>query len=515
MLGLGLADHRGAPAAKGAEMTKTGICRHRGGPTVARTGIVAAALLLGTFGTVGTAGGAGRLGRSEASVPPVAVGSISSLSQSVPGDPIRVESVKTVDPRILDVEMTTPALPGPVHVDVMLPTGYSAHPNRRYPVIYFLHGGSAGPNTGIEYQSWIDNGDAEQITTHRQVIGVFPEAGSGGWYTNWYNNGAGGPPEWETFHVDQLVPWIDHGFRTVADRGGRALIGLSMGGYGVMEYAARFPDVFGTAASFSGAVDIDDPPDVAGPLASLIVGVMAQGYNGDATGPFGSIDSNEIVWRNHDPADLIENLRHTNLYLYSGNGTPGPLDTGTTATSFTEFIESVVFRSTTYFVGEMKQLHIPGYVDLYGNGTHSWPYWQRDLRSVLPMVMSDFTHPSSVPRDVTYTTADPVYSTFGWTVGMHRAVEEFSTLSTVGAHELTLKGSGAAQVTTPAHFRPGSAHRVVMSGSTGRTRTTVRADSAGRLVLNVNLGPSNETTEYAPGWTPSDTKVYVTSVEIT
>ena len=60
-------------------------------------------------------------------------------------------------------------------------------------------------------------------------------------------------PRWETFHIDQLIPWIDHNLRTVADRRGRAIAGLSQGGFCSMSYAARHPDLFGVALSFSGA----------------------------------------------------------------------------------------------------------------------------------------------------------------------------------------------------------------------------------------------------------------------
>src|SRR6202022_3173993 len=62
--------------------------------------------------------------------------------------------------------------------------------------------------------------------------------------------------KWETFHVGQLIPWVDANLRTVASRPGRAIAGLSQGGFCAMSYAARHPDMFTTAVSFSGAPDI-------------------------------------------------------------------------------------------------------------------------------------------------------------------------------------------------------------------------------------------------------------------
>jgi len=110
---------------------------------------------------------------------------------------------------------------------------------------------------------------------------------------NWYNGGTGGPPEWERYHVAQLIPWIDSHFRTLAVRGERAVTGLSMGGFGAMSYAARHPDLFAAAASFSGAVDINKAP-------------IPEVTPDAAFGPRGTQD---VRWRAHNPWDLAANLR--------------------------------------------------------------------------------------------------------------------------------------------------------------------------------------------------------------
>src|SRR5436853_9178 len=83
----------------------------------------------------------------------------------------------------------------------LLPATYVASQTTRYPVLYLLHGALA------DYRSWTDSGDAESITAGQPLIVVMPDGGQGGWYTDWLNRGAGGPPEWEDFHVDQLIPW--------------------------------------------------------------------------------------------------------------------------------------------------------------------------------------------------------------------------------------------------------------------------------------------------------------------
>ena len=120
------------------------------------------------------------------------------------------------------------------------------------PVLYLLHGADSDDT------SWTRFGDAERITARAPMIVVMPDGGAHGWYTDWYEGAAPVQPRWETYHVAELVPWIDATYRTIAARRGRAIAGLSMGGYGALSYAARHPGTFAAAASFSGALEAAD-----------------------------------------------------------------------------------------------------------------------------------------------------------------------------------------------------------------------------------------------------------------
>src|SRR5206468_9699510 len=95
------------------------------------------------------------------------------------------------------------------------------------------------------------------------LIVVMPQAAGqgqgGGWASDWRNEGRGGPPKWETFTIGELVPWVDATYRTSARRAGRAIAGLSMGGFSAMSYAVRHPDLFAAASSYSGATDTNNP----------------------------------------------------------------------------------------------------------------------------------------------------------------------------------------------------------------------------------------------------------------
>ena len=120
---------------------------------------------------------------------------------------------------------------------------------------------------------------------------------------------------YETYHLDQLIPLIDARFRTIGRRAGRAVIGESMGGYGVMTYAARHPDLFASAVSLSGAVDTNYR---AGAWRSSARVRPIQGGQPDAI--YGPRISDEVRWHGHNPTDLADNLRDVDLQVRTAEG---------------------------------------------------------------------------------------------------------------------------------------------------------------------------------------------------
>ena len=256
----------------------------------------------------------------------VALSLLALAPNATAANPLKLVSRERLADRFYELTFTTPALKAPTKVRLLLPAGYDAKAARRYPVLLLLHGAVD------DYTSWTRNaaGQARDITRFLPVIVVMPDAGQGGWYTDWYNGGAFGPPKWETYHLRQLLPWVESHYRAVGSRRGRAIAGLSMGGFGTMSYAARHPDMFSSAAAFSGAVDANVPPGIAEPIVNGSSAIDG-GKPGDV---IGTRADNEVRWRGHNPWDLAANLRGVNLTLRTGNGLPGgPYDTGTTPTS--------------------------------------------------------------------------------------------------------------------------------------------------------------------------------------
>ena len=385
---------------------------------------------------------------------------------------LTLRAVKNVRARIVDLTFSTKALPGDTNVRVLLPSGFDPSGRTRYPVMYLLH----GANT--DYTVWTDRGDTEKATRHSKLIVVMPDTGADGWWTNWWNYGMAGAPQYETYHIAQLVPWIDDHLPTIADRGDRAVAGVSMGGFGSMHYAARHPDVFSAAASFSGAVDSNAPYIVA-----LTSSAGAGRYLPAAA--FGPRPTEEIRSRGHNPWDLAGNLRGLRLFIATGNGRSGGPDGCSD-----DAIEAQVHEESVALHQQLVADRIAHTWLDYGPGCHNFYYWNRDLVQWLSILAASFAHPAPPPASFTYSDVDPVYAVYGWSVAMRRPALEWSELS-VRDGGFALRGSGSAAVTTPAEFRPGRRVNVSVHSEDRTEHLELIANPDGRLRIDVPLGPSN------------------------
>ncbi len=410
-----------------------------------------------------------------------------------------IVSEQRIDSRLRELTIAAPSLAAETKVRVLLPDGYRADDGRRYPVLYLLHG------AGGDETDWTDAGGAEQATAGKPVIVVMPDGGRSGWYTDWSNGGAGGPPAWERYHVRELIPLIDQRFRTVAARRGRAIAGLSMGGFGAFSYAARHPDLFTAAASYSGGVDLN--AELFGAPIGLIAvdgSLSLAGFDATGASLFGDFDTENILWRAHNPVDLAANLGGLKLALYTGNGLPGgPFgpDDGQ------DIIEVGAHEMNVNLDRRLGRLGLPHrWVD-YGPGGHTWPYWRRDLRRTVPWLLRRFAHPRPVSRPVQFTAVEPSYEAYGWRVRLRRPNAEFSTLGEARRRGFELTGSGRALVRTPPRYRPGARYLVrikrVGDGSGSMQRRAVQerrleVTHSGQLRVRLRLAATNRFDEGSP-----------------
>jgi S-formylglutathione hydrolase FrmB len=144
------------------------------------------------------------------------------------------------------LQVPSAAMGRDIPVTVMLPDGYESSGDRRYPVVYMLHG--AGDN----HTTFADATGRKGVDEHG-FIGVCPDGEKRSW---WYDSPV--KPRWkyETFVSSELVKWVDVNYRTIADRTGRAITGGSMGGHGACWIGFRHKDRFGAVGNIYGGVDV-------------------------------------------------------------------------------------------------------------------------------------------------------------------------------------------------------------------------------------------------------------------
>jgi enterochelin esterase-like enzyme len=149
------------------------------------------------------------------------------------------------------VAVHSKALDGTLHARIVLPAGYSTA--KRYPVVYFLHGLPAA-STSYLGNDWVTDA-LEQVGP---AILVFPQAARANdtdpEYLNW-GVGRG----WETFVAEELPHFVDTHYSTIADRSGRAIVGVSAGGYGATVLGLHHLATFSVIESWSGYFHPTDP----------------------------------------------------------------------------------------------------------------------------------------------------------------------------------------------------------------------------------------------------------------
>jgi beta-glucosidase len=282
-----------------------------------------------------------------------------------------VVAEKKLDQRLRELTIASPAMGGNVHARVLLPTGFTQHPDRTWPVLFLLHGCcDLGPEG---YQAWSANSDVEKVTAGVNMIVVMPQGDFAGFYSDWLNHGAGGAPAYETFHLTELRRILERRYRAGQRR---AIAGLSMGGFGALSYAARHPGMFRFAASYSGLVDSQS---TTGP--ALISGLVTATQH-DPTALWGDPVTDKAVWSAHNPMALAGRLVDLPTYISCGNGDPGPYETS----PIPDPLEHELWQMNTAFVAKMRSLGAHLTAHLYGAESHTWPYWQREFHRSFPLI---------------------------------------------------------------------------------------------------------------------------------
>jgi len=228
-------------------------------------------------------------------------------------------------------------------VVIYLPRGYDALSAKHWPVFYYLHG------LGGNETNWVKHGrlDAAADGIQLDAIVVMPDGDDGFYvdspgkldYDQCLKDGTGlfipakephdttcvHARSYETYIAKDLVGWVDAHYHTIVRRDGRAIAGLSMGGFGAMELALRHPDEFAAAASHSGAIGMlyRGPHPFAPGKTELITDVASWGATVEPIGGWvrGLFGPDLATWKAHDVVELAAKLAPGKVALYFDCGT--------------------------------------------------------------------------------------------------------------------------------------------------------------------------------------------------
>jgi putative tributyrin esterase len=240
---------------------------------------------------------------------------------------------------------------------VILPVDYQAAPSTRYPVLYLLHGLSDHATM------WTDRTNVVDYAAHHRLIIVTPEGNNG-----WYTDSASVPNErYESYLFEELIPDVQKRYRTLEEGYGRAVAGLSMGGYGAMKLALKHPDEFAFAASMSGALNAARFTDQDGGGWELVPQSIRRAF-----GPEGSSTraANDVfaLLRSLAPGRPLP-------YLY--------LDCGT---------EDGLIESNRGFTALLLEKKIPHEFHEVP-GVHNWEFWDKRIRVILALADEKLPRP--------------------------------------------------------------------------------------------------------------------------
>ncbi|RZA01299.1 MAG: esterase family protein [Sphingobacteriaceae bacterium] len=217
---------------------------------------------------------------------------------------------------------------------VITPDNYSS--GSQYPVVYLLHGATGN------YTDWVKKatGVPNYADKHNLII-----VGVDGGFTSWYWDSPVDPTfKYETYVSKELIDYIDKNYKTIKNRTGRAITGLSMGGHGGLYLGIRHQDLYGVAGSMSGGVDIRPFPN-----------------NWDMAKRLGSLKDNAETWDKYTVTNQLDLLKPNSLAIIFDCGT-----------------DDFFYKVNVELHDKLLERKIP-HDFIVRPGAHNWTYWTNSV----------------------------------------------------------------------------------------------------------------------------------------
>ena len=251
-----------------------------------------------------------------------------------------------------------------VRYTIYLPPDYSTS-ERSYPVVYLLHG-FTDDNTG-----WLQFGEINRYADKAIADGTIPPMiiampnGDSSWYINSYD----GKEKYEDFFIKEFMPAIEKMYRIKAEKRYRGISGLSMGGYGAMIYALKYPELFAAAAPLSAGIRTDDEQS----------GLSDDDYDEDMGPLYGrglkGKDRLNKAWYNNSVLKIVEtkstdDLKKVRYWIDCGD-------------------DDFLTKGNCFLHLALRDKQVPHEFRVR-DGSHSWTYWRTGITDALQFIGESF-----------------------------------------------------------------------------------------------------------------------------
>lgn len=254
--------------------------------------------------------------------------------------------------------ITSKYVPSPVAYCALLPPSYDAQPAHKFPVLYFLHGLGADQTFLVSTGGWNLIEDAQEQKEIGEFVVITPQADS-----SFYINSKSGRVRYEDFFIHDFIPQMEKHFRLLDTRDGRAIGGVSMGGYGALRFAFKYPQMFVAVIAHMPAL-----------LQQLPHGSSEAGLT-PYLGPAFGKPLDEAYWKANTPFVFAQtvNLHGLKIYFDCGDQDDFGFDAGT------KDLDKL-----------LTARHVPHAGHIYP-GRHNWQFVAKHLDDSLKVVSDAFT----------------------------------------------------------------------------------------------------------------------------
>ena len=259
--------------------------------------------------------------------------------------------------RVITDSIKSNVLKATVKVNIYLPEEFDRQPQKKYPVLYLLHG------LTDTYRAWVDKGHLDKVADEMiskgevcPMIIIMPNAGGPNTRVDW--NGYFNMDGWayHDFFYQELMPTFEKKYRIIGDKANRAVSGLYMGGGGCTVYAQRHPDLFSSCYAMSAWLTSQDtqvnPNDHQTAVSKAVH------------------DNSAIDYVRNASAEVVNQLKTVRWFVDCGD-------------------DDFLLDQNEEFHRLMRGKRIACELRVR-NGNHGWDYWNTALRTSLPFAAQSF-----------------------------------------------------------------------------------------------------------------------------